>query len=306
MAKRLTVLMGMLALMLAAAVPAMAQEGQYGSQPDPMPSGERVTVTGTLEILGSEDPYYVYGLTDEASGQGYKLDLGYTMPEAGDPSVGSFVGERIAVDGVAYPNPDPDGLDILEVLSFAPVDPPADTVTATFELTVECELPEGLDGFGADIGSSPIASGALLDQDGDGVYTTSLPVEKGAEHEVRIERIDLVNDEVGVGSTLEDFGSVVFDEDRIFEASVSFCDGGGSDDDDGDAAGDGTPAVSGDTNDANTRGGNGSVDASGGAVQGGASPAVSVLPATGGILPVAAAAGTLLILGGLAARRIFR
>ncbi|MDP9480980.1 MAG: hypothetical protein M3R38_35835 [Actinomycetota bacterium] len=46
--------------------------------------------------------------------------------------------------------------------------------------------------------------------------------------------------------------------------------------------------------------------ACGDAGQGGASPVASVLPATGGILPVAAAAGALLILGGLLARRIFR
>ena len=53
-------------------------------------------------------------------------------------------------------------------------------------------------------------------------------------------------------------------------------------------------------------GGSGSVVASGGAGQGGASPVASVLPATGGALPIAGAAGLLIVAAGLPARRLLR
>ena len=52
--------------------------------------------------------------------------------------------------------------------------------------------------------------------------------------------------------------------------------------------------------------GSGSVDASEGAGQGGASPVASVLPATGGVLPIAGAAGLVILAAGLLFRRIPR
>ena len=70
--------------------------------------------------------------------------------------------------------------------------------------------------------------------------------------------------------------------------------------------------VSGDTNNANGSGrvsrvgagGNGSVDASGGgAVRGSASSATKVLPATGGVLPIAGLAGLVIVGAGLVVRR---
>jgi hypothetical protein len=110
-------------------------------------------------------------------------------------------------------------------------EPGEETVTATFELTVECRPPWGTE-FSGSIGQGPTASGTLLDQDGDGVYTTSLPVERGTEQEVRIERLDPISDEPQAplaASTIKDFGPVVFDEDKTLEASVSFCDDDSSD-----------------------------------------------------------------------------
>ncbi len=110
-------------------------------------------------------------------------------------------------------------------------DPGEETVTAMFELIVECEPPSGTE-FSASIGQGPTASGALLDQDGDGAYTTSLPVEWGTEQEVRIERLDPISGEPQaplVASKIKDFGPAVFNEDKTFEASISFCDDDGFD-----------------------------------------------------------------------------
>lgn len=198
-----------------------------------------------------------------------------------------------------------------------------ETVTATFELTVECRPPTGT-GFSASIGQAPLATGALSDQDGDGVYTTSLPVEKGTEQEVLIERLDPISDDPQaplVPSTLKDFGTVEFDEDETFEASVSFCDGDGSDSDDGSGngsgsdndggddsgSGSGSGSVSGDTGaGGSSSGGSGSTSASGSATASGGSSGAKVLPATGGSTLLALGAGALLVGGGLLARRITR
>ena len=145
----------------------------------------------------------------------------------------------------------------------------------------------------------------------------------------------------GPVEVIEDFGVVKLHEDKTFSASASFCDSasdgryapggtvvdsavGGHEyedtssperedaatdaNEDGaadEADGNGGAVVSGDTSNAN-KDGSGSVDASGGAVRGGTSIVASVLPATGGIFPVAGAVGAMLIFGGLVARRILR
>ncbi len=63
------------------------------------------------------------------------------------------------------------------------VSPYGETVTEAFELAVESEPPAGME-FSASVGAAPDAYGMLLDEDGDGVYATSLPVARGAESEV--------------------------------------------------------------------------------------------------------------------------
>ena len=189
-----------------------------------------------------------------------------------------------------------------------------ETVTATFELTVECQPPAGT-GFSASIGQGPVATGALLDQDGDGVYTVSLPVEQGTEQEVLIERLDPINDEPQApltASTLKDFGSVKFDEDETFSASVSFCDDGS--DDGGTDNGDGSDNNGGSDNDSGSDNGGsnnvGSGSSSGGSSGGGgvvASGIRGLLPSTGGGMALTLlGAGVLMTGGGLFIRRIFR
>lgn len=297
--KKTILLVAMLAMALVGAVPAMAQEGakQFvsGDQSNAPPDAFDGVILGTItNISGSvvfveADPSVNSGdkgfftVTDET--EITKRKGGESLPATlEDLEVGQMV--EAAYDGEFATSDPPQG----KARSIAILEEDGDTekVSATFELAVECELPEGLDGFSGEIGSAPIAYGALLDEDGDGVYSLSLPVEKGTRHGVRIERLDLVNGEVDVASTLEDFGSVVFDEDKAFEASVSFCDDG---DDPGDG---GESTMPGPDNDGSDKRDD----------EGGGTRVTRVLPATGGALFLPLGAGALVV-GGLLARRLF-
>ncbi len=162
--------------------------------------------------------------------------------------------------------------------------------TFVFELTVECKPPAGTEflGFTATAG---VVTTPLTDPDGDGVYTGSQTVPGFAlgspEESITIRPVRIVRGPpTGAGPfgpeyrILKDFGSVT-SGDRTLSAGVSFCD---------DANGapapprrPGLPAT------------------------GGISSAAKALPPTGGLaLPVAGAAGALLIAGGLLFRRISR
>ena len=264
MAKRLMILLGMLAMVMATAVPAFAE-----SEPQ---------LTGVIEK--PEATTYMYGthaMTDEAGGDLYAL-----QSEVVD--LDSYVGQRVTVFGATVPGYDngqvEGGPPLFEVTRVEPARGPVDPVAATFELTVDGEVPAGglFQGFvGTPRGTAfdEACVGPLLDEDGDGVYVLECSVERDAELPVVL---DYTSPE-GKNTVVKDFGVVKFDEDKIFSASYSF---------DGD---DGDPVISGDTND------------NGGGRTTPSSPVQ--LPATGGLLPVAAI-GALLIAGGLFARRIYR
>lgn len=197
------------------------------------------------------------------------------------------MGQRVTVEGTRSPGINPLNLDVTSVV---PAGEPGDggEITATFELAVECEPPVGTTFFA---GASQQTAG-LYDPDGDGTYTGSLTLPEGfydpGAFEVPV-AILVGSPEVPNQQTIKYFGEMVLEDGDAFSASVSFCDDGTGGTDGG--------VVSGDTND----------DKSGGSVfEQGSAPSAKVLPATGGILPIAAAAGTLLLVGGLVARRIFR
>ncbi len=99
----------------------------------------------------------------------------------------------------------------------------------------------------------------------------------------------IAGDPANPQGVIEDFGEVVLQDGDDFSVESSFCDdndgNGGTDD------GNDTPVVSGDTN-----------DVGGGAPTSGA---VKLL-ATGGLLPIAAAVGALVLAGGLIAHRFGR
>ena len=321
MAKRLMVLMGVLVVMLATALPALAE-----SEP---------RLTGVIEK--PEVTTYQYGthsITDDL-GNFYALESDVVDLDA-------YVGQRVTVSGAFVPGYEngqieggPPLFSVTHAEQAGPSGPPpgpmpGSSATFVFELAVECEPPANAEFLGFTATESLVTT-PLADPDGDGVYTGSQnvprfapgPTPPGTEP-ITISPVLIVQGPpTGTSAmgpeyrVIKDFGAVTA-EDTTLSASVSFCDGGtgggsGNGGSGGTDNGNGGAVVSGDTSNANKGGsgsvgadGSGSVDASGGAGQGGASPIASVLPATGGSLPIAGAAGALLILGGLVARRIFR
>lgn len=174
--------------------------------------------------------------------------------------------------------------------TYRPDDDPGngeDTVTATFELTVEGTPPEDATFFGY-LGYEP-APFQLTDPDGDGIYTGSTSpdlIPAGDTQPALIVQGTGTQESQVVGtspgeptSTIKDFGEVTFEEDTTLRASVSFESGGGS-------------------------GSGGSSEGFLGNVADGIS---GLLPSTGGGAALAVlGVGVILILGGLVVRKIFR
>ncbi len=163
MAKKLLVLMGMMATLLAAAAPAFAQDLEVEARTEVKPP-----VTGVLndtglggnpvsKIPGStryEDP--TYGLIDESSG--VPLILKSSVYD-----LSAYLGERVTADGTLTPDDPPGaGFSVLDVTYLELAGPP-ETATVTFQLTIDGVVPEGRT-FG--LGYRPI--GYLL-QDFQGV-----------------------------------------------------------------------------------------------------------------------------------------
>ena len=272
MAKRLLVLLGMLAVMLSMVVPALAE-----TEP---------RLTGIIEK--PELTTYQYGthsMTDEV-GDFYAL-------ESDDVDLDAYVGQRVTVFGSSVSGFDDGqvegGPPLFDVTRVEPAGGPApgSNATFTYELIVECEPPEDAEFLGFTAIESLVTT-ALTDADGDGVYTGSQTVPRfapgGAEEPITISPVRIVqgpptgNSAMGPEyRVLKDFGPVTA-EDVTLYASVSFCDGGS-----------GGAVVSGDTSDNE-----------------GIPSTTTVLPATGGILPIAGLVGLVTIFSGLVARRIIR
>ena len=250
------------------------------------PGPRTITATGVLgePYTPSQDPTPVYDLTDEATGTTYTLfDVGAGLD--------AFVGERVTVEGTRSPGINPLNLDVTSVV---PAGGPGEggEITATFELAVECEPPAGTRFF---VGASQQTAG-LEDPDGDGTYTGSLTLPEGF-YDLGAFSVPVAilsgTPEVPNQQTIKYFGESVLENGDAFSASVSFCDDGT-----GDGSGNGNGGSGG-------TGDSGSVNTSGGAGQG-ASPIASVLPATGGILPVAGLAGLAMVASSLLVRRLIR
>ena len=286
----------------------------------PGPSG--VVVAGTVtEISGAvvlveEDP------SSDSGGKGF-----FTMTDATeitlqrdgevvraaleDLAVGQFVEAAYAGPIMeSYPSQgDAASIAILEEDVDCPFPGGCDdTATLSLELTVEGEPPAGTTFSGVTELESFITA-PLTDPDGDGLYAGSLTVPatsggQGGPPEPLSLPVQILQGSGTQGPdargplrpgepirVIEDFGTVVA-EDRTFEASVSFCDGGGNGPD---------PVGGGDAND--YEGGDGP---GGGGPSGGLLGGINILPATGGAWAVAGLAGLALVAGGLLVRRIFR
>ncbi len=217
MAKRLIVLVGMLAVMLAVAVPALAQ--QQGA----------VTATGVLgpPDTSGPDPEPTYPLTDEGTGTTYELTSGFVELEP-------YVGQRVAIEGVRIPGINPRALNVTEIqpVDGPPPSPaPGTSATFDFELTVKGEPPAGARFFGV-VPAEGCISAPLADPDGDGVFTGSVDVPRFAPGPVPPDAqpvslpVQIVQANSGAGpcnptTVIKDFGIVPADDDT-FRARVNF------------------------------------------------------------------------------------
>ena len=208
----------------------------------------------------------------------------------GDLMLGQRV-EATYAGAVAESYPTQGNADSIVILEDGPPPgpPPGEEfVTLSFELAVECEPPADATFLGFTTLESLMLT-PLSDPDGDGVYTGRLtvnkyppgprPVPPGVEP-ISLSPVRIVQGPpTGIGPlgpefrVIQDFGTVKLDEDKTLEASVSFCDDGGS----GDGGGSGTVG------------------------------GVKTLPATGGSVPLAIGASALLLIAsGILVRRIAR
>ena len=315
--KRLILPALMLIVLLAAAGPVPAQEGNTKGDPaNGPPSGPSTnrTVTLSFELTVEGEPpegTEFFGFIPAEGG----ISAPLTDPDGDGLYTGSVDVPKFP-PGPAPPDAEPVSLPVQIVQRVAPGEPFSiirdfgevlidedksfsgiisfpdgpgngeDTVTATFELTVEGEPPEDATFFGY-LGYEP-APFQLSDQDGDGVYTGSTPpdlIPAGDTQPALIVQGTGTRESQVVGtspgepiSTIEDFGEVTFEEDTTLKASISFGSSGGS----------------------GSGGSRGFFSNAAESVRG-------LLPSTGGGAALAVLGiGVILILSGLVVRRIFR
>jgi hypothetical protein len=295
MARSLTVLTAMLAVLLTAAPALLAQEV-------PAPVGSEVEATGYLSPVSPRDAYS-HLLNEETTGVTYfarseDVDLDYYDD-----------GQRVGVTGTlvvneGYPEP------ILQVTGVEPVEEPSpgETATLTFELSVEGKPPSDATFFGTIRGEGPRYV-PLTDEDDDGLYAGNTtvsrfppgtrPLRPDAEPvSLPVQMVQgtgtLASDESDFlrpgepTSVIRDFGPVRI-EDQTLSASVSF---------DEDRGGNTTPGSGEGTSDEG-----GSDD---GLLGSTASGIRSLLPGAGGGATLALIGAGILLAGGLLIRRLFR
>ena len=258
------------ASLILAAVPALAQEAQYG--------GEEISATGPVSAADDPIEGRTYFLDDyTTAGSAYQL--------VGDADFEAYVGRQATAYGV----PGESSISGLTPLYVSRIGPPenggytTEKVVADFELAVEGEPPADATFWGNWGPNYAFGSVRLADPDGDGVYTgrqpAHIPVDAdgvvgiNGPHPVWIEQ----RGPRGT-SVLEDFGEVTLRAgDNDFPAGVTFDEGIASNVEDapvGDAA---------------------RVETGEGA-----------LPATGGAVFSSGFVGALLIVGGVLARYVLR
>lgn len=294
-AKRSLVLVGILAVLLAAA-PALLAQGT------PAPAGSEVEATGYLSPVYPREAYS-HLLNDERTGETY-------FARSEDVDLDSYDdGQRVGVSGTlvvdeGYPEP------ILEITGVEPVEDPSpgETVTLAFELSVGGEPPPDATFFGAVRGEG-IRYVPLTDEDDDGLYTGSTTVSRfppgtrplPPDAEPVSLPIQMVQgtgtqgpDESGSSRpgeptrVIEDFGPVRV-EDKTLSANVVF---------EGDRGGNTTSG----SGDGGLDGGGSDEGLLGGVVSG----VRGLLPGTGGGAILALIGAGILLAGGLLIRRLFR
>ena len=245
--KKLVLSALMLALALAGAAPAYAQQQGAAEQqvsgdtsnapPDSLPGvvvGTVTEISGSV-VLVEEDP------SSDAGAKGYftVTDETAISKQQGEEWVSAIfeelaVGQRVeaAYDGEFATSDPPQGnaasIAILEdpdcpFPGGCKGPPPEDTATLSFELTVKGEPPAAAT-FSGVTSLESLISTPLTDPDGDGLYTGSVEVPvtsggQGGPPEPLSLPVRIVQDGARV---IKDFGLVRIDGDKTFEASVSF------------------------------------------------------------------------------------
>jgi hypothetical protein len=324
MPKRLVALVGTLVVLLAAAVPALAQQGSptlpVGATGDTKTVNFELTVEGTPPADATFYAQTVQGagtfLTDPDSDGIYTGS--FTFATANFPEGIPFMivqatgtrstplGERpgapqstIKDFGVVTPE---DGDTLSASVSFegdqgspTTLGPaPGTSATFDFELTVKGELPAGARFFGI-VPAEGCISVPLIDPDGDGVYTGSTNVPRfppgplpPPDAEPVSLPVQIVQANAGAGpcnpTRVIKDFGIVPANDDTFKARVNFKENRG-----------GTTTPEGTTPDTPTPG----------SVSSGAGEA-KVLPRTGGAFPAMGLVGALLVAGGLLIRRATR
>lgn len=302
MMKKLMVLMVMLAMMLVAAAPAMAQDSSG--------SGE-ISATGVLraglpaDVIGDG----THSIVDETTNTLYAL-------RSAGADLDAYVGQSVTVYGTLTPGeelPNSEGIatstlpsiDVsqIEAPSVDPVTLTPASYTVTFELAVQGQPPAGTTFFAQGPVDPRLADASnsyqLTDPDGDGVYTASTTVPPGDYPVSFLQGVSTVLCDPTFGGTcpgepvsvIEDLGTVSVGQDTTYSANVSF---------DGQVV----PEKETTSGDQYTTG-----PATGGTVapSGDKGILATVLPDTGGLPLGVLGAGVLLLgAGTLAARRFFR
>ena len=315
--KRLTVLVAMLAMVLVAAAPAMAQHPS---------GGKEISVTGVVQCA------YPSSSNDGCEPGGwniidYDTGLGYVL--LGDTDFGAYAGQYVTLHG--FSGTSGNGDRTLDVLRIEPADQPGTpspaSYTVSFALAVKGQPPAGTTFFADGIVDPRLADASstvqLTDPDGDGVYTGSTVAPPGDYHLRFTQGVSTVKCSQSFGGTcpgepvsvVKDFGTVSVGQDTTYSAGASFDDqvtpkeGTTSP---GPSTGEVTNPVTDQYSGGNTSGG---TTVGEGTTTGGAAPSPSgnqgiladVLPDTGGVsLGLLGLAAVLTAAGALLARRIFR
>lgn len=191
--KKLGILLGLLAVMMGTlAVPAMAQQYQYG------PQGEFIA-TGVLGGNTQEgpDPTPVYPITDEASGDPYELQSGFVDLE-------SYVGSRVTVYGTPAPGiGTPPRYDVIRIEPADDAPPPVEEVSATGTIQPLADNPDAEHGITDEATGTLyalVSSSVDLDAYADGgrrvaVYGTLVETLAATEHPVlEVSRVEVLDD----------------------------------------------------------------------------------------------------------------
>ncbi|MGF1471179.1 MAG: hypothetical protein ACFB50_05460 [Rubrobacteraceae bacterium] len=235
--RKLMLLATMVAMVLAAAAPSLAQPGggvqddQYSGGKAPVYCGEMDQETAQQRL--DEDPE-TWALLD-SNGDGVACNETHEPLLACEDFATQEEAQRFLDEHPTDPyNIDPDGNGVACEFDKKP-EPEGDEATLNYELTVEGECPANASFFGTNnlVGAADyVGLAQLTDPDGDGVYTHSEKLPVGSELDglsiIQGTGVQKLNSSFFQGvspgeptKTLKSFGPITLEEDQTLSASVS-------------------------------------------------------------------------------------